>query len=233
MGKGRVETLYFALRQMSVNFSLRPGERVNEVALASQLGASRTPLREALNRLAAEGFIDFEPGRGFICRKLSVREVHDLYQMRIALETYALRLVVANAADDALGEIAGFLDRTREGESGGWTLEDVLALDEYFHETLAALAGNKELSSTLKNINARIRFFRWVDMEERRPRTQHEHREILEAVIARDGELAVELMERHIDRRSSQIADALKECYAKLFLDGDFTEPSFIEEVSI
>lgn len=233
MSKGRVEEVYVALRQMCVNFRLRPGERVNEVALAGQLGTSRTPLREALNRLAAEGFIDFEPGRGFICRKLSVREVHDLYEMRIALEGYVVRLVVKNAPDSELQSIAEFLDRTGGGEPGGWTLEEVVAFDERFHNTLAALAGNQELCATLKNINARIRFFRWVNMEERRARTQHEHREILTAIIARDVVKACELMEHHVERRSGEIADALKECYAKLFLDGDFTEPSFLEEVAL
>jgi len=109
----------------------------------------------------------------------------------------------------------------------------VVAFDEHFHDSLAGLTGNRELVRTLKNINARIRFFRWVDMEERRPRTQGEHREILAAIQAREKDKAVQLMEVHIERRSDEIADALKECYAKLFLDGDFIEPSFVEMVEM
>ena len=75
---GRVESVYQTLREMAVDFRLKPGERINEVALARALGASRTPLREALNRLVSEGFLTFEPGRGFFCRKLMVKDVYEL-----------------------------------------------------------------------------------------------------------------------------------------------------------
>ena len=231
MGKTRVGEIYQALREMTVNFRLRPGERINEVALAGQLGVSRTPLREALNRLVAESFIDFEPGRGFVCRKLSVADVNDLYQMRIALETYAVRIAVDKASDEELSAISKFWENA--SKDAGYSLEQLLAFDEHFHESITALTGNKELMRTLKNVNARIRFFRWVDMEERRPRTRSETREIIDAMQGRDGERAVHLMEAHISRRSDEIAEALKECYAKLFLDGDFVEPHFVEKVDV
>ena len=231
MSKGRVEELYLTLKEMTVSFRLRPGERINEVELSRELGASRTPLREALNRLVAEGFIEFKPGKGFVCRKLSVQDVQNLYQMRIALETYAVRLATETASDDALREVSAFLSRTTD--DAGWSLEDKVAFDEHFHTSIVALAGNDELLRTLKNINARIRFFRWVDMEERRPRTQNEHLEILNAIKERDAGKAVSLMEVHIERRGDEIADALKECYAKLFLDGDFTTPTFVDEVEV
>ncbi|MGI9481150.1 MAG: GntR family transcriptional regulator [Hyphomicrobiales bacterium] len=231
MNKGRVEELYQSLKEMTVDFRLRPGERINEVELSKALGASRTPLREALNRLVAEGFIGFERGKGFICRKLSVREVQNLYQMRTALETYAVRLAAEKASDDELAEIESFLARTSDETS--WPLEDMVAFDEHFHEAIAKLTENEELVRTLKNINARIRFFRWVDMQARRPRTQNEHREILDAIQSRDVPRAVVLMETHIERRGDEIAHALKECYAKLFLDGDFTTPTFVDEVRV
>lgn len=229
--KGRVDELYRTLRQMAVNFRLRPGERVNEVAIAAELGASRTPLREALNRLAAEGFLTLERGRGFVCRKLQTGDVYDLFQMRVALETYAVRLAVDNASDDDLASIVAFLDSTSIDQD--YSLEEVVAFDEDFHESLAQLTGNKELVHTLRNINARIRFFRWVDMEERRPRTQSEHRAILAAIQSREKNRAVHLMEAHIERRSDEIADALKECYAKLFIEGNFVEPSFVEKIDV
>ncbi|MGI9371597.1 MAG: GntR family transcriptional regulator [Hyphomicrobiales bacterium] len=231
MGKGRVGQIYRTLREMTVNFSLRPGERINEVALARELGVSRTPLREALNRLVAESFIDFEPGRGFVCRKLSVADVYDLYQMRIAVETFSVRMAVEKASDNELARIADFWEHA-SGDAG-YSLEQMLAYDEHFHESIAALTENKELMRTLKNINARIRFFRWVDMEERRPRTRTETRDIIAAMQKRDADNAVHLMQAHISRRSDEIADALKECYAKLFLDGDFVEPRFVEKVDM
>ena len=66
----RAESLYLTVKDMAILFKFKPGERVNEVELAQRLGASRTPLREALNRLAAEGFLVLKQARGFFCRDL-------------------------------------------------------------------------------------------------------------------------------------------------------------------
>ena len=70
MSDTRVEDIYGRLKAMVVGFGIRPGERLNEVALSRELGASRTPLREALNRLMAERLVEFRPGAGFFCRAL-------------------------------------------------------------------------------------------------------------------------------------------------------------------
>ncbi|MFD2856844.1 GntR family transcriptional regulator [Seohaeicola zhoushanensis] len=81
-----VSRVYAALRRMAADFELKPDERINESALSLQLGASRTPLREALNRLVAEGFLTFRSGRGFYCRSLSPALVMELYEARVAVD---------------------------------------------------------------------------------------------------------------------------------------------------
>ncbi len=225
MNDGLVETLHADIRAMAIDFRLKPGERVNEVALSKRLKASRTPLREALNRLVAEGFLTFERGKGFFCRKYSVTEVQDLYQLRQAIERFAVERAVQLAGDTELAELAAFLDRT--GEEHGRSLEDLLAFDEYFHETIASFSRNAEIGRALANINARIRFFRWVDLGSRRLRTQGEHRAILEAIRARDAAKAVGLVDGHIAKRRDEIAEAVKECYARLFVEDDFVHPAF------
>ena len=224
-GEGMVGALLAAIRAMAVDFRLRPGERINEVALARRLEASRTPLREALNRLVAEGFMTFESGKGFSCRRYSVAEVQDLYQLRQAVERYTTERAVELASPEDIAGLSAFLDRTADEQ--GRSLEDLLAFDEHFHETIAAWSGNAELSRTLGNVNQRIRFFRWVDMAARRQRTQGEHRAILDAIAARDAARAVSLVDSHIVRRRDEIAEAVKECHARLFLDEDFVPPSF------
>ena len=80
------ERLYSAIRDMTIAYRIKPGERLNEVELARQLGGSRTPLREALNRLAAEGFLTFRRSQGFYCREFKPREIHELYQLRSIIE---------------------------------------------------------------------------------------------------------------------------------------------------
>ncbi|MCB2140803.1 MAG: GntR family transcriptional regulator, partial [Rhodobacteraceae bacterium] len=97
MSEGRVETLYAAVKARAAAFEIRPGERINEVALARELAASRTPLREALNRLVAERLIDFVPGQGFYCRALDVEGIGQLYELRRALEVLAIRLACERA----------------------------------------------------------------------------------------------------------------------------------------
>jgi DNA-binding GntR family transcriptional regulator len=225
MNEGMVDSLHAEIRAMTIDFRLRPGARINEVALSRQLNASRTPLREALNRLAAEGFLSFESGRGFFCRTYSMTEVQNLYQLRQAVERFAVELAVELASDEELAELGAFLDRTSNED--GTSLEDLLACDEYFHEAIASFTRNGELIRTLKNINARIRFFRWVDMESRRSRTQGEHRAILAAIASRDQVAASRLVDRHILKRREEIAEALKECHARLFLEQEFVPPAF------
>ncbi|WP_210239042.1 GntR family transcriptional regulator [Mesorhizobium sp. 8] len=225
MSDGLVEALHADIRAMAIDFRLKPGERINEVALSKRLEASRTPLREALNRLVAEGFLTFESGKGFFCRKYSVTEVQDLYQLRQAIERFAAERAVELAADAELAELAAFLDRT--GDPTGRSLEDLLAFDEHFHETIASFSQNAEIGRTLANVNARIRFFRWVDLGSRRQRTQGEHRAILDAIRARDKGKAVALVDGHIARRRDEIAEAVKECHARLFVEDDFVHPAF------
>ena len=216
-GGSSVDRLYEAVREMAVAFRLKPGERVNEVDLARRLGASRTPLREALNRLAAEGFLTFQRGRGFSCRAFTPREVFELYQLRQVMETAAVRLACVQATDAELDAIETFLDDTGPA-SDGRPVEVLVSLDERFHTSVAALARNTELARVLDNINARIRFVRWIDMK-KRTKTQAEHREILAALRARDADRAAALMGRHIEKRQDQITLAIREGYARIYVD--------------
>ncbi|MHA1158900.1 MAG: GntR family transcriptional regulator, partial [Alphaproteobacteria bacterium] len=87
-----MDAIYDEVRTMTADFEFMPNERLNEGQLADRLGASRTPLREALNRLVAEGLLNFQVGRGFFCRSLDPKTILDLYEARQAVECEALRL---------------------------------------------------------------------------------------------------------------------------------------------
>ncbi len=213
----RAESLYLTVKDMATLFEFKPGERINEVELAQRLGASRTPLREALNRLAAEGFLVLKQDRGFFCRDLKPREMYELYQFRAVLEVAAIRLACEQATEQEVTDLALFLDETGPQE-GGRSSEDMVALDEQFHEKIMALSRNMEMSRTLTNINARIKYFRWVDMDSKREGTQQEHRAIVQALMARDADLAAQLMQAHIARRLEQITVAIKESFSRIYL---------------
>lgn len=220
----RAEHLYQIVKGMAISFELKPGERINEVALATGLDASRTPLREALNRLVSEGFLSLKPGRGFFCRDLRPREVYELYQFRAILETAAVRLCCELATEQELNTLKAFLASTGPEEEGR-SSEALVDLDEHFHCQIMMLARNTEMKRTLDNINARIRYFRWVDMDTKRTTTQGEHKEIIEAILNRDTELAMARMNDHIQRRLDQITAAVKESYSRIYLASSLEDP--------
>ncbi len=201
--------LYATIKELVVTYQFRPNERINEVHLAKRLQTSRTPVREVLNRLHAEGLLQFKKGSGFSCRQFNPREIQELYQLRGIIEAAAIRLACEQATTAEVAELREFLQNTGP-EPGDRTSEELVALDQHFHEQIMLLSRNHEMLQVLRNINARIRFFRWVDMADKRHNTQSEHLRIVEALEQRDADVAAELMNNHIHRRLDQITQAVK-----------------------
>ncbi len=213
-----VDKIYGRVRLMAINFEFMPGERINESKLSKTLGASRTPLREALNRLVAEGFLDFENGRGFFCRALSPEKILSLYEARVAIESEALRLAVTRASDEAIEELGAFIGKCEPAYLGSSSTKELVDLDEEFHMRVADLSGNKELVRILSNINARIRYVRCIDMEGRRAGTPEDHLQIIKMLKARDEEGAVKALRKHIVKRSEEATAAVKTAYSQLYV---------------
>jgi len=217
---GAVERIYEELKDQAIRYELKPGGRLNEGELAKSLGVSRTPLREALNRLAAAGFLSFEPSKGYFRKPLDAAEIFDLYELRQAIEPAAARLAAERATEPAIGELDAYLAESMRADPSR-TVDQLVRLDEGFHERIVRLAGNGEMLASLRNINDRIRFFRWIDMEsERRRGTQQEHRQILDALRRRDGAAAARLLHAHIAQRRDQIIARVREGYARIYVDG-------------
>lgn len=227
--EGSVERAYQALRRMAISFEFKPGERLNETALTKTLDVSRTPLREALNRLVAEGFLTFELGKGFFCRPLSPEKVFELYQLRCALETEALIRAIEAADDSDIDAVIAYLDDVEKSYSVCGDLDELLRMDEEFHIKLASLSGNSELVNLLNNVNDRIRYVRMINLRllrDRRDRTDSDqtsmsaHRAILVAVRDRAKDRAVAALRGHIERRSEQTVELVRVAYSQLYVPG-------------
>jgi DNA-binding GntR family transcriptional regulator len=216
-----VPRVHGALRELATRFELRPGEHVNEMALARRLGVSRTPVREALNRLVSEGLIDFVPNKGFYARPLDIDAIRHRFELRHGLEEYGVRLACRRASD---ADIAALREWWRAVKAGRdvLPLARVAALDEEFHERLMALAGNPEMARALRDCNARLAFVRAVAMENPRYRriTFVEHLEILAALARREEARAAELMARHIGITLDDVEHIAKESIARIFMRG-------------
>lgn len=212
------EKAYKAIRQLLVEFRLKPEERLNEVQLSRRLGVSRTPIREALNRLASEGFVSAAPNRGFFVRSLNIEGLLDLYELRIIIECAAFRLMCQRANDVELARLKDYWDSQKEGYNDQ-PPDEILAADEGFHLLIAELSGNPELVNTLESINARIRFIRRIQIEH----STHDlklisaHSNIVAAAMARDIGQGIGILQGHIEMTVSATREALKDALLKVY----------------
>ncbi len=214
-----VDRIYEQLKQMAMNYQFRPGEPLNEVELAASFSVSRTPLREVLNRLVAEGLLDFVPRKGFSCKPLDTQRMFDLYEVRCGLEMMSARLATERATDAELQA----LQQRWEAISDSFcdlTPVECTRCDEQFHEQIAQLSHNAELLRSLQNVNARAHYLRLISMEQEHYRrtTCAEHRLILQAMGDRNPEAAARCMAAHVTLRQEELVEVIKEAIARLYM---------------
>ncbi|MEL6643591.1 MAG: GntR family transcriptional regulator [Pseudomonadota bacterium] len=215
-----VSTLYARLRAMAASFEFKPGERINESALSRSLGASRTPLREALNRLVAEGFIEFQSGRGFFCRSLTPERILHLYEARVAVECEATRQATLRTSAHDLAGLEEMLNSSKTEYAQCSDATRLLEIDEAFHMQLCQLSENPELVRMLATIYDKIRFVRTADLRALQAAghtTDARHRDILRLVASGDPVAASEAMRDHISQRTKYATDAVRLAFADLY----------------
>lgn len=217
-----VEKVYEVVKTLAIDYHFKPGERINEVELASRLGVSRTPVREALNRLAQDGFMSFVPNRGFYSRDITPDGVRELYEMRAVIEQAAFRFACLRASDEDINQTAEIWERSCRDLPDPTTIKDwtkVAEDDEAFHMSIARIARNKRLYDTLAGLNSLIRFFRRIDLEtpSRRNNAYDEHVGIIEALRRRDVETGVPLMEKHVSLSADHAIAVTKEGLARIY----------------
>ncbi|MBY6005555.1 GntR family transcriptional regulator [Salipiger bermudensis] len=206
---------YAELRERLLRATFLPGEKLNEVALAAELALSRTPLREALNRLNAEGLL-VHHDRGFAAPSLDPERVFDLFEARLEIECATIRLACERADPAALDELAAFLEESG-AESPEASVGRLIELDIGFHDRIARLSGNAVLRQMLANLNDRLHLIRWIAMEGRREQTQTQHRDMLAHLRDRDAEAAMAAMRVHILHRKEDILAAVKAAYGHVY----------------
>ncbi len=220
---GTVDRVYRSVKEMAASFEFKPDERLNEGVLAKRLDTSRTPLREALNRLVAEGFLTFRRGQGFFCRSLNPAEIMDLYEARAAIEAEAARLATLRASDKALDDLARFLEGSRAVYTPGTSPVELIRLDEGFHMSVARLSENAELQRLLANLTGRIHYVRLIDLQSLSERhgpaaiTVEPHIQLVEAMRSRDPAHAAEAMRRHIEKRVEEVTANVRTAFSRLY----------------
>lgn len=175
-----------------------PGLRLTEEALAERYGTSRTPVREALRALVQESLLVYVPNAGYSVTRLRLRDLDDLYAIRVAIETRVVRRIADGLGD--LDAVSSLLDRWGTVPSTPLPDVNLVFADESFHESLASASASPVLDEMLRSINRRLHALRmreFVDPERIR-RTYIQHADILRSILAGDGGLAAARMEAHI-----------------------------------
>ena len=193
--------VYQQLREKILEFELYPGSRVTETELAEMFQVSRTPIREAVQRLESEGYLSVRPKQGCFIRDLDIPRLMQYYDVRIALELLSLDKAALFMPTAQLETLAADWDpATQPGRSGD--SEVMEARDESFHIRLAEGGGNTAIAEYLADVNNHIRVVRRLDFTEnqRIDLTYVEHHKICQHLLARDVTAAKNLMIGHIKR---------------------------------
>ncbi len=204
------ELVFEALREAIISGTLRPGERLMEVQLADELGVSRTPVREAIRKLEHDGFVVMIPRKGAYVADMSLKDVAEIFDVRRALEALAAQLASERASDEDLercerilveyGECIEQLDTVR-----------LIEVDSRFHEAIYQMAGNSRLQQMLNLLREQVQRYRTMTLSHgpRMKRALEEHRRILEAIAARDGERAARLAREHIESAENALMELI------------------------
>ncbi len=178
---------------------LKPRERLVEKALAERLGMSRTPIREALRRLEERGMVRILPHRGAVVSDISPSDVENIYAVRSYLEVFAARLAAQRISRAGLTWVAG-MEAVHAKLAGGRDVRSLMLTNDRFHDAIYGATENPCLVELIQQLRRQVhvvRFNAWA-LPERIARSLAEHRRMVEALEAGDGDGLAELTQGHI-----------------------------------
>ena len=204
-GQSARQRAYDGLRAGILRGNFEPGTFIEEAVACEATGVSRTPVREALSQLAAEGYMDLHRRRGAMLKPISADELFDLYEVRHMVESRAVRRICVEKrpVPPVLHEICATHDKIEEGDHLAFA-----ELNRLFHETIVAASGNKVLLQVFKNLRANLMRVAMLSFRLGVQRTSEggQHRRLIEALEAHDVDLALERVDIHLSRMPRLVA---------------------------
>jgi DNA-binding GntR family transcriptional regulator len=200
------EVAYDSLKSMILSGRVKPGERLGERELARRIKVSRTPLREALGRLARDGLAINRPGVGYFACEFDARLIEELYEFRVSLEVTASRAAAIRISEKGIGELRGLLRKLaafeRKKKPSVDELREEVNLGFRIHEVVARESGNRLICEALFQLYDRLRLLAWIDFLwfDKWSLTRREHKDLVEAIVSHDVKRAAEAAERHVKR---------------------------------
>lgn len=199
-----------AIRDLIIEGSLEPGSRIDEVQLLEELGVSRTPFREALRTLAAEGLVIVRPSKGSIVRKLTPEDVFSMLEVLGSLEKLAGELACERASDKEIETIVQLHERMMES----YRTQDRMPyykMNQEFHTRLAELSKNETLQEMQSNIQARLKRIRYIGSQtsESWAGAVADHEEMILALKDKDGKRLGRAMVSHLKKTWDRVKDGI------------------------
>jgi len=206
------DIVFEKLQKAVFSGKFKSGDRITEKEIAEELKVSRTPVREALYRLASTGLIKIIPHRGFIISRWSSKEIKDVIELRIALEIFAVKLAIQRILPNEINELKTLIVKMDKAVKK----EDMMKashLNYLFHNKIILASKNKELFEVTEPIKNKIHHFRIISIftPNRLKESYEEHKKILDAIINKDIELAQELTSQHIKKVGFIIKEKIEE----------------------
>jgi DNA-binding GntR family transcriptional regulator len=203
------QSVYDALIDLIVSGELPPGQHMVETELARQLGVSRQPIREALHRMEAEGWVDLRPSQGAYVHVPTDSEVDELLDVRALLEAETARLAAGTAGPQ---QVARLREICRKGRAAAKAddLGAAVITNNAFHAEVAAIAGNSMLAELAEIVGRRVQWYYRLVAQARGQISWTEHQELVDAIEAADAQRAQQLAREHT-RRTREAYHASRE----------------------
>jgi len=211
--------LFSVLKERIIHWGYPPGHRFTEEGLCEEFGVSRSPVREALRMLVENRLVEKTPHKGYSVKQLDMQEIHELYDVRMALETFVIeRLVQVNFPEKEWKDLYRAWQNLRKSAINHST--DFAKMDEDFHERLAIWTGNGTLLHQIRSIDERLHFIRVTDIttSERLRTTCEQHLRILDCIKEKNSECAREALQLNIEDGRKNVEHAIKEALARAYL---------------
>lgn len=205
------EVVFNTLRDAILKGELEPGEHLMEVQLAGKLGVSRTPIREAIRQLQAEGLVVMTPRKGAVVAEITKEDLTDVLEVRKTLEKFAVELACININDEELKSLHQCHEIFKAALEQK-DLTDIANKDEGFHDVIYSATRNKRLIQILNNLREQIYRYRleYIKDDEKWFTLIDEHDKLIRAIEEKDVEIAKEVIEAHINNQEQTILENLK-----------------------
>lgn len=206
------DVVFQTLREAILKGDLRPGERLMELQLASRLGVSRTPIREAIRMLEQEGLAVTIPRKGAEVARMTEKNMEDVLQIREALDDLAVQVACDKMTKQQLANLTQTMKNFENAVQTG-NLSKIVAYDVEFHDIIYESTDNPKLVTLLSNLREQIHRYRveYLKEKENYPMLIKEHEAILEALKEKNKERVVEAMRSHIRNQAEVVKNIIRE----------------------